>query len=180
MISLRSIITQKVLDYFLLQERAPIYVNELARVLDIESGNLTRKLLEIEKEGLLSSQWQGKQRYYSLNREFPLIKEYKSIIIKKMGLEQLLKSACLSIEGIEKVLIFGSYAQDKMDAHSDIDLLVIGKQETLALNKVIAQVQRLIHREINVVSMSAKEFESQKNKDPFLKSIQTNKVIRLV
>ena len=72
MISLRSDIVQKVLGYFFLQQGAENYGNDLARVLHLESGNLTRKLLVLEKEGLLKSRWQGKQRYYSLNAGFDI------------------------------------------------------------------------------------------------------------
>ncbi|MBI4309091.1 MAG: winged helix-turn-helix transcriptional regulator, partial [Candidatus Omnitrophica bacterium] len=58
----------------MLQQGAEIYVRDLARALHLESGNLARKLLELEKEGILKSRWRGKQRYYSLNANFPLIK----------------------------------------------------------------------------------------------------------
>ena len=49
MVSLRSKITQKVLDFFLLQQGTESYVSELARTIQVENGNLTRKLIELEK-----------------------------------------------------------------------------------------------------------------------------------
>ena len=53
MFSLRSKLSQKILNYFIIQQGAEVYVNDLARTLNVESGNLTRKLLAFEKEGLL-------------------------------------------------------------------------------------------------------------------------------
>ena len=179
MISLRSKVSQKILDYFLLQQGSEIYVNELARNLDIESGNLARKLLEMEKEGILRSRWQGKQRYYALNSKFPLINAYKAIILKTVGFEHTLKTVIHNIEGIEQAIIFGSYASDQMDAYSDIDLLVVGNHSTIELQKAVAQIQKKAQRDINVISMSAQEF-NKKRKEPLLKSIVAKKNIRLI
>lgn len=180
MLSLRSKISQKILNYFMLQQGAEGYVNDLARTLDAESGNLTRKLLELEKEGILKSRWQGKQRYYSLNKDFLLLKEYKNIILKTLGLEQILKTSLSKLSGIKKALIFGSYARDRMDSHSDIDLLVVGDHSTVELNRAVAQVQRSVHRDINAVSMSLQEYNAKKKNDPFLKSIAAKKSVVLV
>ncbi len=180
MLSLRAKLTQKIFNYFILQEEKESYVNDLARILDVESGNLTRKLSELEREGILRSRWQGKQRYYSLNKNFPLLKEYKNIILKTVGFEQLLKIVLKKITGIKKAIIFGSYAQDQMDSHSDIDLLVVGEHGTVDLQRSIAQVQKEVHRDINVVSMSVQEYDKKRKTDPFLKSIGTKKIINLI
>ena len=180
MLALRSKISQQVLNYYMLQQGAEIYVRDLARILHLDSGNLTRKLLEFEKEGVLKSRWQGKQRYYSLNTNFSLINEYRTIILKTVGFEQILKTALKEVSGIENAIIFGSYAQDQMDSHSDIDLLVVGNHGTIELQKAIAQVQKKIQREINVISMSLKEYNAKKKGDPLIKSIEAKKRIKLI
>ena len=180
MVSLRSKVSQKILNYFMLQQGAEAYVNGLARLLGVESGNLTRKLIALEKEGLLRSRWQGQERYYSLNKSFPLLKEYKNIVLKTIGLDQTLKASLSGLSGLKKAIIFGSYAQGKMDSHSDIDLLVIGDHSTIELQKVVAQVQKSIQRDINVVSMSVQEYNDKKGKDAFLKSIDSKKTIKVI
>ena len=180
MISLRSKVSQQILNYFMLQQGSEVYVNDLARALHTESGNLTRKLIVLEKEGLLKSRWQGKQRYYSLNKSFPLLKEYKNIVLKTIGLEQVLKTSLGTISGIKKAVIFGSYAQEKMDSHSDIDFLVVGDHSTVELQKAVAQVQKSTQRDINAVSMSLQEYNDKKGKDPFLKSIESKKTVRII
>lgn len=180
MLSLRSKVSQKVLNYFMLQQGAENYVNDLARILHLDSGNLTRKLLELEKAGIFKSRWQGKQRYYSLNTNFPLLNEYKTIILKTIGFEQALKTSLKNIDGIKNAVIFGSYAQDQMDAHSDIDLLVVGDHNTIELQKAMAQIQKGIHREINVISMSLKEYNNKKKSDSLIRSIEAKKKIKLI
>ena len=180
MLSLRSKITQKILNYFMLKPGQENYVNDLARILNLESGNLTRKLLELEKEGILKNRWQGSQRYYSLNKDFPLLKEYKNIILKTVGFEQMLKTALKKIPGIKKAVVFGSYAQNQMDSHSDIDLLVVGNHSTVELHRSITPVQKMVHRDINIISMSTQEYSNKKKNDSWLQSIETKKTVNLI
>ena len=180
MLVLRSKITQAVLSYFFLQKDKTMYVNEIAQRLNLNRGNLVRKLKELEEEGILRSRWQGNQRHYSLNTEFPLIKEYTNIIQKTIGLEHILKERLKELYGIKKVFIFGSYARDKMDLSSDIDVLVIGGQDTVQLHKIIAQIQKITDREINVINMDLEEFEKKKNTEPLLKNIFKQKRIEIL
>jgi predicted nucleotidyltransferase len=172
LISLRSKITQRVLGYFMLHETAQIYVNEMARRLDLDPGNLTRKLKELEEEGILKSDLRGKQRYYALNTTHPLFKEYKRIILKTVGLEHLLKEALLKVPGIQTACLFGSYARNRMDSASDIDLLIVGTHDTVEVQRKIASIQKSVDREINVVSMSPREYRNPKKKHPLLQAIQ--------
>ncbi len=67
-----------------------------------------------------------------------------------------------------------------MDAHSDIDLLVIGNHGTVELQKSIAQVQKKVQREINVISMSSQEHAKKKKDDPLLKSVYAKKTIKIL
>ena len=180
MISLRSRITQVLLEYFILHEGTEMYVNDIARRFNLESGNLTRKLRELEKDGILKSRWQGAQRYYSLNTFFPLLKEYKKIITRTIGLEHKLRSALRDLSGIKEAFIFGSYAGDRMDPLSDIDVMVIGDHDTIELNKRIAGLQRSIDRPVNVISLTVEEYRKKKGKDLFFKSVQKKEKIVLL
>ncbi len=180
MISLRSDITQKVLGYFMLHYRAELYINEMARRLSVDDGNLTRKLKELEKEGILKSELKGQEKYYSLNRSFPLVQEYKKIILKTVGLEQQLKELLKPIKGLKNAYIFGSYATDKMDASSDIDLMVVGNHSTIEVQKKIAEIQKSVNREINVINLSREEYAKKQKSDPFIKSILRKKKIQIL
>lgn len=180
MINLRSQITQKVLGYFYLHEDAEMYINEMARRLGLDSGNLTRKLEELESQEILKSQWKGAQRYYSLNKGFSLYQEYKKIIKKTVGFEETLRASLISLPGIRQAVLFGSYAADQMDQKSDIDLLVIGDHDTVELQRIIARMQKSIDREINCISMTGKEYREKQKRDPFLKSLKDKARIDLL
>ena len=179
-VGLRSKIAQELLGYLFAHQGASLYVNEMCRRFGVDRGNLVKKLKELEKEGILTSEWKGNQRYYSLNYSFPLIKEYKGIICKTVGLEESLKKAIGEVKGVNIAVLFGSYAEDKMDLSSDIDVLVVGNHDTLELQKKISQFQKSIDREINVVSMGTKEYERKQKADALLRSIRYKKSIPLL
>lgn len=93
MISIKSKIIKPLLNFYFLHPEQSFYVNEMARRFDVDKRNLVKKLKELEKEGLFISKVSGNQRYYSLNKKYPLYKEYRNIFMKTIGIEEKLKSA---------------------------------------------------------------------------------------
>ena len=181
MISLRSKVTIKLLDYYFLNPEAEVYINELARILELDPKNTETKLKELEKEGLFKSEFRGKQRYFFLAKDNPVLEHYRQIFLKTHGIEKRLKDALNSIKGIKEAYLFGSYASNKMDSSSDIDLLAIGAHSVLELQRVIAKLQKDIGREFNVTNLSEKEFgKKKKDKDHFISSVFKTKIIRLI
>ncbi len=180
MINLKSKIANAILGYFILHEGTEMYINEMARKFELDSGNLTRKLAEFEKEGIFKSRVSGKQKYYSINKSYPLLKEYKKIIQKTVGFEYILKESLSGLKGIKKVVLFGSYAEDRMDLLSDIDLLVVGNHSTVEFQKRIAEIQKRVDREINVISYGVNEYNEKKIYDPFLKGLHKKSKIKII
>ncbi|MCK5083307.1 MAG: nucleotidyltransferase domain-containing protein [Candidatus Omnitrophica bacterium] len=180
MINLRSKIAEVVLSYFFLHPDEEMYINEMAGRFSLDSGNLTRKLSEIEKGGLLKSRVSGKQRYYSLNKKFPLYAEYKKILLKTVGIEHQIRQALERCGGVKKAFIFGSYATDKMDNFSDIDLFVISDQNTVELYKVISKIEKTIDRQINITSMDEEEFQKKRKTGPFISAVLKTKTVNLI
>jgi predicted nucleotidyltransferase len=180
MISLRSQVTQKILNYFFLNPSENLHVNDLSRRLGLDKRNLVKKLRELEQIGILKSEKKANLRLFSLDRKFPLYKEYRKIVLKTIGIEERLRQIIKDMPGIKEAYIYGSYAQDKMDAHSDLDLLVIGDHEIRSFQEKITFLQREINREINAVHIGEEEFKvKMERKDPFLSGIFKRKLIRL-
>jgi len=179
MISLKSQITQKVLNYFFINPTAKCYINELAKILKVDPKNLLRKLNELEKEGLFTSEFSGRQKYYYLNKSFPLLKLYKEIFLKTLGIENILRKIISSDSKIIEAYIFGSYASNKMDQISDIDLLIIGDHSSIDIINKINKIQKEIGREINVINFTLEEFKKKKQTDNLIMNIFSNKIIKL-
>ena len=180
MISLKSKVTGRILNYFFLNPDSSLYVNELSGKLSLDKRNLVKKLKELEKEGLLKSESRGNLKLYSGNKKYPLYNEYKKIVLKTLGLEKKLTDLLKDVKGIKTVYIYGSYAEDRLSVHSDIDLLAIGSHKIISLQKKLNSLQKEIDREVNVVNMNEGDFNKRKRAgDPFVKGLLENRHIEI-
>jgi len=181
MISFKSKVTIKILNYYFLNPDAKYYINELANILSLDPKNVYLKLKELEKEGILDSEFRGKERYFSLAKNYPLLDNYRQIFLKTFGLEQKLKHIIDGIQGVEEAYIYGSYASNKMDSSSDIDMLLVGSHSTMELQKIINRLQKETGREFNIINLNKKEFEKmKKDKDQFISNIFKGTIIKLL
>lgn len=181
MLNLRSKIAIKVLGYFFVNPNSSHYINELAGVLSLDVGNLFRKLKELEDIGILVSEKRGNQKYFSLNKNYSLLNETQKAFNAKYGIARLLKEKLQKIKGIEEAYIFGSYANDKMDQGSDIDVLLVGSHSTIEAKRMVLPLQKEVGREINIVDITPKELETCKQEgDDFIKNIFSHKIIKVI
>ena len=181
MISLRSKIAAKLLNHFFINPDDRVYINELSKNLKVDKRNLVKKLKELEKEGILKRENKGNLKLYSINRNYPLYTEFRTIVLKTIGFEEKLRRILQKIEGVKEAYLYGSYATNKMDVHSDIDLLVVGNHNLLSLQSKLNKLQQEIKREINIVNMDEHDFKKRiKNKDPFINELLKKKHIRIV
>ncbi|HAH32809.1 MAG TPA: hypothetical protein DCL44_10900 [Elusimicrobia bacterium] len=180
MMLFKSKIAQKVLGYFFLNPEEQLYINEIAKNLQLDKRNLVKKLKEFEKDGLLKKTARGNMKLYSINDKYPLYNEYRKIILATAGAEYSLRKILAVFPDISEAYIYGSYARDTMDAHSDIDLLVVGGHSVLALQCKLTALQKTLGREINAVNMDTKEFKEKKESgDPFIVGILNSKKLRV-
>jgi len=180
MMLFKSEIAQKVLGYFFLNPQEQLYTNEIAKSLNLDKRNLVKKLKEFEKDGLLKKTARGNMKLYSINDKFPLYNEYRKIILTTSGVEVSLRKILAAFPGVSEAYIYGSYARNAMDAHSDIDLVVIGSHSLLALQRKLTALQKTLGREINAVNMDTNEFKEKKeSNDPFITGILRGKNLRV-
>jgi len=180
MINFRSKITQKVLTYFLLNPEKELYVNEIANQFSVDRGNLVRKLAEWEKEGILVKNEIGNLSLYKINKNYYLLSEITKIAQKTFGIEDRLKNVLEKEKGLKHVFIFGSYAKDKLEAESDIDILIVGSHKSFEIEKKINEIQSDFGREINIIDMTEDEFNEKKKNSEFIKNIFNDKYIQII
>jgi len=168
----RSRLRQKVLSYFFTNPEANLYLREIASILKEDPGNLSKELTKLEKEKIFNSLVKGNQKYFSLNKNYPLYKELMSIIFKTIGVEGSLRQIMESLEGIKLSFIYGSFAKNRQNSASDIDLLILGNPEEDKLNERIEDLEKRLQREINYNIYSEEEYKKRiKKRDSFILNI---------
>ena len=181
MLDLRSKARQRLLAYYFTNPTARLHLRDLAERLSIDASNLSKELARLEREGLFRSEVSGHQKYFQLNRKYPLFDEVQGIVTKTIGAVPLLAQYLKKVEGIEEAYLYGSFARNQQDAASDVDVLVIGNPAEEALAQVVHTLERKLGREINYKVLTRKEVGSRRaRKDAFLENVWHNKRVSLV
>lgn len=168
----KSKLRQKLLSYFFANPQASLYLREIAALLREDPGNLSKELAHLVRGGIFLSNTRGNQKYFSLNKDYPLYKELKSIIFKTIGIEGSLREIIANTEGISFSFIYGSFAYHKEQAVSDIDLFIVGNPDEEELMEGIENLEKKLNREINYNIYPPEEFkEKLRKKDVFILNI---------
>src|SRR5450755_91932 len=108
MLDLRSKARQRLLVYYFTNPKARYHLRDLAERLGIDPSNLSKELARLEREGLFRSEVSGRQKYFQLNREYPLFREARSIVAKTIGVVPLITQSLKTIKGISEAYLYGS------------------------------------------------------------------------
>lgn len=155
-------------------------MRDLARLLGEDASNVSKKLAELERGGILTSEEGGVKRY-ALNNAYALLPEVEKLFLSSYGLPQVLSEALKRVPGLSRAYIFGSYAKGSFSGESDIDVILIGSHSSLAAKKEILPLQRTLGREFNIIDMTEREFDRKmKVKDPFLATVMGGKLVPLL
>jgi predicted nucleotidyltransferase len=181
MIDLRSKTRQRLLAYYFTNPSARVHLRDLAGRLDIDPANLSKELRRLEIEGLFRSEVSGRQKYFQLNRDYPLFAELRSIVSKTIGAPSLITQSLKKMEGIEEAYLYGSFASNQQDAASDIDVLVVGAPPGETLAEAMRKIERQLGREVSYTVLTRKEFNARRaRRDTFLENVWHNKRVPLI
>lgn len=160
----------KILGWFFLHTDERFYVRQLAGLLKEDLANLSKELKRLEQLNILSYVKQGNQKYYYVNEKNPVYGELRGLVVKTIGLIDVLQQEFKAISSkIKLVFIYGSFAKEKANLKSDIDLMVVGKVSFGEVTAILERAEKKLGREINPVVMDEKEMKERiKNKDHFL------------
>jgi len=169
---LGSRIRISILKLFVFNPDKEYYIREIERLTKEPFDPLRLELRRLENMGLLKSRSSGKQKYYSINSNHVLFPDIKSIILKTVGMGDLLKSTFDKKDDILVAFIYGSYAKDAEHTESDIDIFVIGNISSKELQGVISKIESKTKREINSTIYSLEELkEKYKSKNNFITGV---------
>jgi len=172
---------EKILRFFFSDINKKYYLRQLEKILSISVANIRRELLSLEKVGLFKRDKIGNQVYYYLNKENPIFDEFKKIVSKTIGAEARIKEGLKKVANIDVAFIFGSFARNREDSFSDIDLMIIGRPDEDKLISKTSSIETDLGREINYNIFSAKDFrKGLRKKEVFLEEIMANPKIFII
>jgi len=134
-----------------------MYRAEIVGQVDFAASSIEEELAKLVKLELLVTTMDGNRRYYEANLEHPLYPELRSIVLKTVGLRDVLVKA-LPADRILFAFVFGSLAAQTATAASDVDLMIIGEASHRQLASALRAAGETLSREINPHFFSVDEF----------------------
>jgi predicted nucleotidyltransferase len=172
----------EILKLLILNPDNSYYQREIAQLTRLPIRAVQRELDNLSSIGLTEIKTRGNRKFYSANRNFPIFKELKSILLKTSALGEILKQALLKSKNeIRLAFIYGSYAEQREKISSDIDLLVVGDISSRSLSSLLSPVKKGLQREINFTVYTTNEFkQGVRTKRHFISRILQGKKIFLI
>jgi len=134
------------------------YLSEIVRSIGGSLGTVRRELLRLVDAGLLTRSRRGNQTHYRANEACPIFPELRGLILKTVGLVDVLRVALEGLDGVRVAFVYGSFAQGEARAESDIDVMVIGNVTFAKVCEHLRPAQEQLRREVNPVVYSVREF----------------------
>ncbi|MBI2908049.1 MAG: helix-turn-helix domain-containing protein [Chloroflexi bacterium] len=169
---LGSKLRAKVLGWLFTHPDERFYVRQLNSLLGEDSTNVSRELARLEKAGILISTTEGRQKYYQADRRSPFFDELHRLIVKTVGVVDVLRSALLpAAKRIRVAFVFGSVATGAKNRTSDVDVMVVGKTTFGEIVSLLGPAQATLGREINPVVYPVSEFRQKQADSNFLRTV---------
>jgi len=155
-------VRQAVLGVLFIDPDEPLHVREIIRRAGAGQGAVQRELQRLHGAGLLVREERGNQVCYRPDRSAPVFAELRSLALKTSGLAYVLRQALEPIaQSIDVAFVYGSIASGEASASSDVDLLIVGDVDDLALHEAIETSERILLRPVNYALMSTTEFSER-------------------
>lgn len=136
----------KLLLKFFLNSKTTAYLRSLESEFGDSTNAIRLELNKLEKAGMLSSSQKGNKKIFQANTKHPLFNEIHNILLKQIGLDQIIENVVERLGDIDKVFLIGDFAKG-LDSQI-IDLIFIGDIEKTYLLDLVGKAERLIQRKI--------------------------------
>jgi predicted nucleotidyltransferase len=179
---LGSRLRAKLLGWLLSHPTERYFVRQLAGLLGEDSTNLSRELARLETLGVVTGAREGQQKYFQANQSSPIYPELRGLVLKTAGASEVLRGALQSLaHRISVAFLFGSVAQGRETAASDVDLFIVGDLGLREIVEAVSPVQNQLGREVNPTVYPPAEFRDKVTRGHhFLKAVLQGPKIFLI
>ncbi|MEA3426823.1 MAG: ArsR family transcriptional regulator [Bacteroidota bacterium] len=156
----------RLLTKLLLNPASKVYLRGLEKELGVSSNTVRLELNKLSDMQLIEveeADVNAKVKHYTANTGHPLFTSLRNIILKHVGLDQILEQVIAKLGDLDQVYLTGDLAQGK-NSHF-IDLVIVGDIDKIYLHKLIDKVEPLIEKKIRVALFTPGEFREEHLQD---------------
>lgn len=159
------------------------HLNELLRLSGLSSASLQQELKRLAAAGVVLSTRQGNLRMFRANPASPLYPELVSLTRKTCGVEGVLAQALAPLSPkLAHAWIYGSVARQEDTSASDVDLMLVGAELTLAeVLQHLQPAEEALGRKVNPTCYTLQEFMRRRGEpDSFVNKVLAQPTISLL
>lgn len=150
----------KLLLKFFLNSKTTAYLRSLEGEFGESTNAIRVELNKLENAGMLSSSLKGNKKIFQANTKHPLFKEIHNILLKHIGLDQIIENVVKRLGDVERVYLIGDFAKGLNS--QIIDLIFIGDIEKTYLLNLIEKAEELIQRKVRYLIYKESELPASK------------------
>lgn len=154
---------------------------DLARALAAPEASVHRETRRLLATGLLSATRVGRALVLRADDTNPVIAPLRQMLIISYGPRKAIRLALDDVAGIDRAYIFGSWAARFVGLPGpppgDIDLLVVGDPDRLAVDQALDGLEGQLRREIHTTFVSQHAWSQAS--DPFVRNVRDHAFVPL-
>jgi len=150
----------KLLARLLLNPGSQVYLRQLERDLQVSSNTVRLELNKLSEMKLINVvvTEESKIKKYIANTVHPLYSNLRSIILKYVGVDQLVEEIFYKLGEIDEVFLTGEFANGMETPF--IDLVLVGDVDRDYLGRLVERAEKLLNKKIRIAIYSKSEFDS--------------------
>ncbi len=160
----------KLLLKFFLNSGTTAYLRSLEPEFNESTNAIRQELNRFENAGLLTSDKKGNKKVYRANVDHPLFPEINSLLMKYVGIDQVMEKVIKKLGKLDAVYLVGELARGKDSPL--IDLWFVGEDiDKSYLLELVEKVEGALERKLRYIIINDKEFQDflkKKNKNELL------------
>jgi len=162
---LNNLITSKtrlrLLIKFFISQANKAHLNGLATEFGESTNSIRKELNNLYSAGYLLKSKSNNKIEYNVNSKHPLYETMRKVVLKHLGLEDIIEEVLDKIGNIEKIILIGDYAKG-IDS-GKIEIILKGKDLNMGyISNLESKIEELINRKVTFY-LSSKFLSDQPN-----------------
>lgn len=165
------------------QPERSFFLNELLRLSGLGSASLQQELKRLTSASVVLSTRRGNLRVFQANPASPLFPELVSLTRKTCGVKTVLVQSLEPLRTkLAHALVYGSVARQEDTSASDVDVMLVGVDLSLAdVLEHLQSAEEALGRKVNPTCYPLQEFERRRaDPDSFVNKVLAQPTINLL
>jgi len=162
-------------------DTAELHLREIVRGSGFSVGTVQTEMKKLSRLDLVHQRRDGNRLYCRANTGHPLYAEIRGLVLKTVGLVDVLRNALAGCPEIRVAFVFGSVAAQGESGRSDIDLMVIGAVSPREVSRLLRDPADRVSREINPYVIDREEFNRRRGEgDHFISTVMESPKLYII